>query len=302
MSFLELRTLLQRHVRPDGATSIKGVRVCSTDRGEPARTGMSGTVLALVGQGRKQLALGDDLFRYGVGQYLVTSVDLPVTGQFCDGGGEGPALGFGMTLDPADIAEVLLRDEQAPTRPPMTQARPGIGVSDASAELLDAVVRLLRLLDRPRDLAVLAPLIKQEIIWLLLTGERGDAVRELGLSNSRLSHVRRAVQWIRQNYTRPFRVEDVAQAAGMSVSAFHRGFQEITAMTPIQYQKQLRLQEARLLLAQQPDDVTGVSLRVGYNNLSQFSREYRRQFGAPPSVDAARLRGHAFHEPVDALL
>lgn len=152
------------------------------------------------------------------------------------------------------------------------------------------MVRLLRLLDEPRDRAVLAPLVKREILWRLITGEQGATVRQLGLADSSLSHISRAVRWIREHYAQPFRVEDVARQSGMGVSAFYRNFQAVTAMSPIQFQKQIRLQEARLLLATHPGDVTGVGHRVGYDNPSQFSREYRRRFGVPPSQDAARLR------------
>jgi AraC-like DNA-binding protein len=159
--------------------------------------------------------------------------------------------------------------------------------------LLDAVVRLLRLLERPRDRNALAPLVQREILWRLMTGEQGDAVCQLGLADSSLSHIACAVHWIRENYTRPFRVEEAAQISGMSVSAFHRNFQAVTAMSPIQFQKQIRLQAARLLLANRPNDITGVGHRVGYDSPSQFSREYRRQFGAPPSIDAVRMRGGA---------
>lgn len=132
--------------------------------------------------------------------------------------------------------------------------------------------------------------MKREILWRLITGEQGGIVRQLGLADSSLSHIARAVRWIREHYAQPFRVEDVAQLSGMSVSAFYRNFQTVTAMSPIQFQKQIRLQEARLLLATHPNDITGVGQRVGYDNPSQFSREYRRQFGAPPSQDAAGLR------------
>lgn len=149
---------------------------------------------------------------------------------------------------------------------------------------------MLRLLDEPRDRAVLAPLIKREILWRLITGDQGAAVRQFGLADSSLSHVSRAVRWIREHYAQPFRVEDVARLSGMSVSAFYRNFQAVTAMSPIQFQKQIRLQEARLLLATRPGDITGVGRHVGYDNPSQFSREYRRQFGTPPSQDATRLR------------
>jgi len=151
-------------------------------------------------------------------------------------------------------------------------------------------VRLLRLLGRPRDRRTLAPLVKREILWRLMTGDQGDAVRQLGLADSSLRHITRAAQWIRENYARPFRVEEVAQLSGLSVSAFHRNFQAVTAMSPIQFQKHIRLQAARLLLANRPNDVTGVGNRVGYDSPSQFSREYRRLFGAPPSRDAVRIR------------
>ena len=163
-------------------------------------------------------------------------------------------------------------------------------VSDAPERLVDAVVRLLRLLDCPRDIPVLAPLIKREILWRLIEGEQGAAVRQLGLADSNLSQIARAVRWIREHHARPFRVEDVAAFCGMSASAFYRNFQAATAMSPIQFQKQIRLQEARLMLAAEPGDVSGIGYRVGYDSPSQFSREYRRQFGAPPSQDAARLR------------
>jgi AraC-like DNA-binding protein len=233
------------------------------------------------------------VYEYSAGQYLVASVDLPVTGQFVDAAPSHPALGFGMTLEPAAVAELLLQAGPGDLPRVSDTARPGIAVSDAREELLDAVVRLLRLLDRPRDRKVLVPLVKREILWQLMTGDQGDAVRQLGLADSSLTHIRRAVRWIRENYARPFRVEDVAQLSGMSVSAFHRNFQAVTAMTPIQFQKHIRLQAAKLLLANRPNDITGVGHQVGYDSASQFSREYRRLFGAPPSADAARMRDGA---------
>ncbi|MER5529283.1 AraC family transcriptional regulator [Streptomyces sp. NPDC002677] len=291
MSLVELRELLGRHARPDLTTAIDGVRICKADHAVPPESAMSGTVLAVIAQGRKRLALGDRVYEYGAGQYLVASVDLPVTGHFIEAAPGHPTLGFGMTLEPAAIAELLLQFEPGDLPSSPGTARPGIAVSDASDELLDAVVRLLRLLDRPRDRKALVPLVKREILWWLMTGEQGDAVRQLGLADSSLSHIGRAVRWIRENYTQPFRVEEVAQLSGMSVSAFHRNFQAVTAMTPIQFQKHIRLQAARLLLANHPNDITGVGHRVGYDSPAQFSREYRRQFGAPPSVDAMRLRG-----------
>jgi AraC-like DNA-binding protein len=289
----ELRALLARHARPDQTTAIDGVLVSKVDQpGEPSPS-MSGTVLALIAQGAKRLALGDRVYEYRAGQYLIASVDLPVTGHFVDVTAERPALGFGLVLRPAKVAELLLQAAPGDIPHAGNGALPGIAVSDASDELLDAVIRLLRLLDRPRDLTVLAPLIEREILWRLITGEQGAAVRQLGLADSSLAHVARAVRWIRDHYMDAFRVEDVARLSGMSVSAFYRNFQTVTAMSPIQFQKQIRLQQARLLLATHPNDVTGVGRRVGYDSPSQFSREYRRQFGEPPSQDAARLRAPA---------
>lgn len=282
----ELRDLLDRHARPDMGTAIDGVLISKVERATEPSASMSGTVLALIAQGAKRIAVGERVYEYRAGQYLVASVDLPVTGHFTEASPERPALGFGLLLDPADTAELLLRADL-----PRESGTPqGIVVSDASVELIDAVLRLVRLLDRPRDAVVLAPLIKREILWWLITGEQGATVREFGLADSGLAHISRAVAWIRDHYERPFRVAEVARLAGMSVSAFHRNFQAVTAMTPIQFQKHIRLQEARLLLATRPGDVAGVGHRVGYDSPSQFSREYRRQFGAPPSADAARLR------------
>ncbi|MEU3979424.1 AraC family transcriptional regulator [Streptomyces sp. NPDC026672] len=286
----ELRTLLNRHVRPDWTTPLDGVLISRVDRSDPPEPSMSGTVLAVIAQGTKRLAHGDRVHEYRAGQYLVASVDLPVTGHFVGASPEEPALGFGLTLEPSAVAEVLLHAGPGDLPHAGGGALPGIVVSDAPAALLDAVLRLLRLLDEPRDRAVLVPLVKREILWRLITGEQGGTVRQLGLADSNLSHVARAVRWIREHYAQAFKVEDVAQLSGMSVSAFYRNFQAVTAMSPIQFQKQIRLQEARLLLTTHPNDVTGVGHRVGYDSASQFSREYRRQFGAPPSEDAARLR------------
>ncbi|MGW6055452.1 AraC family transcriptional regulator [Streptomyces sp. NPDC055189] len=286
----ELRTLLARHARPDWSTAIDGVLISRIDRSDPPAPSMTGMILAVIAQGAKRLALGERVYDYGPGQYLVASVDLPVTGHFLRADPQEPALGFGLVLEPSEVAQLLLAAGPAPTPRAGAGAPAGITVSTAPDALLDAVVRMLRLLDEPRDRPVLAPLVKREILWRLITGEQGASVRQLGLADSSLTHISRAVRWIREHYAQPFRVEDVARRAGMSASAFYRNFQAVTAMSPIQFQKQIRLQEARLLLAQRRGDITGVAQRVGYDNASQFSREYRRQFGVPPSQDALRLR------------
>ncbi|MFJ9680341.1 AraC family transcriptional regulator N-terminal domain-containing protein [Streptomyces sp. NPDC101194] len=283
----ELRTLLARHVRADATTAIEGVLI-GREESPASHAVMSGTVMALIAQGTKRLALGEYVHEYGPGQYLVASVDLPVSGHFVGATADRPALGLGLLLQPSEIAEMMLQAASG-SFPANGSAPPAIAVSTASDELLDAAVRLVRLLERPRDRDMLAPLVKREILWRLITSEQGATVRQIGLADSKLSHIARAVHWIRENYKQPFRVDDVAELIGMSTSAFYRNFQAVTGMSPIQFQKQIRLHQARLLLAAHPKDIAYIGYRVGYDSPSQFSREYRRLFGAPPSQDVMRF-------------
>jgi AraC-like DNA-binding protein len=293
----ELRALIARHARSDATTAIDGVLLTAVDRpGEP-QASTSGTVMALIAQGAKRLAIGDRVYDYGPGQYLVASVDLPITGHYTRASAEEPALGFGLILQPSAIASVILEAAASAPRSPRRvramSAPPGIGVAEASPELLDAVVRMVRLLDRPADRGLLAPMIEREILWRLINGPLGQGIHQIGLADSSLTHVSRAVRWISEHYHEPFRVEDLARSCGMSTSAFHRTFHAVTALSPIQFQKQIRLHNSRLLLLTGADDVATVGYRVGYDSTSQFSREYRRQFGLPPGRDAARLRASA---------
>jgi AraC-like DNA-binding protein len=286
----DLRALIARHARPDGTTAIDGVFVASVDTGE-THTSPSGTVFALIAQGAKTLGIGDRVYEYRAGQYFVSSVDLPVTGHF-QANPSQPALGFGLNLRPSTISSLLLELDLSSSLRASTPTTPSaLGVADAGPDLLDAVVRMLALLDSPSDQAVLAPMLEREIVWRLLTGPLGASVRQLGLAESSLTHVSRAVRWITDHYDEPFRVEDLAHSCGMSPSAFHRKFRAVTALSPIQFQKQIRLQTSRILLMSRMDDVATVGYRVGYDSPSQFNREYRRQFGLPPGRDAARLRG-----------
>ncbi|MGW4533052.1 AraC family transcriptional regulator [Nocardia sp. NPDC004340] len=293
MDFDELHALLTRHVRADETTAIDGLYIASVDRSGPPSMEMSGTVLAVLAQGVKRLAAGDQVHEYSPGSYFVASIDLPVTGHFVDARPDCPALGFALELDPATIADLLL--DAAPAEPvrPRAAAVPGLAVGTLTPELLDASLRLLRLLDHPRDRDALVPLIKREILWRLLSGEQGAAVRQLGLPNSGLHHIARAVRWIRDNYDEPFQVADLARRSGMSPSAFYRNFQTVTAQSPIQFQKRIRLQQARLLLAAEPNAVTAIAHRVGYDSPSQFSREYRRLFGITPSQDTPADHGRS---------
>ncbi|MBN9173424.1 MAG: AraC family transcriptional regulator [Microbacterium sp.] len=292
MSLSELRTLISRHASGGvTATAIPGVLVAKVDAAEAQEDTSTGSILAVVAQGSKRLSVGSAVHDYGPGDYLVTSMELPVSGRYRDATPDHPALGFGLELRPDAIAELLLdpgssglaragRGDKAP---------PAVSVGVADARLLDAVVRMLRLLDHPTDIPILAPLIERELLWLVMSGENGDSVRQLGLADSSLNRVRHVVRWMRDRYSEPVRVDELAQRASMSTSAFHRAFHAVTAMSPIQYQKSVRLQEARLRLLANPADIAGTAYAVGYESPSQFSREYRRQFGAPPSRDVSQL-------------
>ena len=285
VEFDELLALLSRHAQPSGTTSIDGLRIAKVERSGPPAIEMSGTVLAVLAQGAKRIATGDRVHEYRPGDYLVTSIDLPVTGTFLGATPQTPALGFALVLDPTAIADLLLDvgpGDLSRMHPKVTSA---VAVGALTRELHDAALRLVRLLDHPRDQAALAPLVKREILWRLITGPHGAAVRQLGLAESGLHQMARAVRWIRDHYDEPFRVADLARLSGMSPSAFYRNFQIVTGQSPIQFQKHVRLHQARLLLLSGTRDVTAVAHRVGYDSPSQFSREYKSMFGNSPVAD-----------------
>lgn len=288
MELEELRTLIARHARPGTRQITSSAAISSIDAAGPPEFSMTGTMLVLLAQGAKTLAVGEQVHTYRAGQTLITSVDLPTTGHFIGATPRTPALGFGLTLQPALISELLLHPTAAalPRVPRGASTPSGVLVDDAPDDLREAITRMVRLLDRPDDLPVLAPLVEREIVWLLMRGSRGAAVRQLGLADSSLSRIAHAVRWLRERYAESIRVDDLAQMTHMSTSAFHRSFQAVTAMSPIQFQKQLRLQEARLRLMTDHRDVAGIAYSVGYESPSQFSRDYRRRFGASPVQDA----------------
>lgn len=285
----DVRDLISKHAG-EATPIVDGAVISKIEHSGPPELSTTGTVLVLLAQGAKRLAVGDQVHDYAAGQCLVASVDLPVSGHFVDTTPESPALGFALTLRPALIAELLLQANTMP-RPPVERDRgsTGISVGDASPDLIDAVGRMVRLVERPADRSVLAPLIERELHWLVLSSPHGVSARDLGLADSGVSRVGHAVRWIREHHTEPFRVVELADLARMSQSAFHRAFRAVTALSPIEYQKQVRLQEARIRLVATPGDVAGAARAVGYTSPSQFSRDYRRRFGAAPSQDAARL-------------
>ncbi|MEV7007001.1 AraC family transcriptional regulator [Streptosporangium sp. NPDC051022] len=284
----EIRGIIAAHARPDMTTPIAGLLASKVETEAPDYS-LTEPLLVVMAQGGKRILLGDQVFEYRAGHCLMVTANLPVTGHFLDASPQVPSLAMALVLRPAAVAP-LLPELPAGRRPRSAAALPAIATSEAGADLLDAVARMLRLLDRPADAPVLAPLIEREILWRLLTGPHGGMIRRIGLADDGLSHVSRAIQWIRDNYAEPLRISDLARLAGMSPSAFHRRFRAITTLSPLQYQKRIRLQEARSLLVARAGDVVGVAHLVGYDSPSQFNREYRRLFGAPPGQDAARLR------------
>jgi len=284
----EIRGLIARHARADNSTPVDGLLMSRVETAEPEYS-LTEPLLVVMAQGCKRLLLGDRVIEHRAGHCLVVTTDLPVTGHFVGAGLGSPSLAAAVVLRPAAIASLLL---ELPARQWSrgALAQPAISTTPASPELLDALVRLLRLIGRPADARVLAPMIEREVLWRLLSGPAAASVAQIGLADSGLAHVNKAIEWIRGNYAEPMPVPELARMAGLSPSAFHHRFRAVTAMSPLQFQKRIRLQEARALLIAGTDDVARVGARVGYASPAQFNREYRRLFGAPPGRDAERLR------------
>jgi AraC-like DNA-binding protein len=287
-----LRQLVSRHARNShGPTAIDGLTITATDGPTSPRAGVAEPSLGLVIQGRKRTVSGDRVFDYAAGEFLIAQLDLPVIGQVTEASAGRPFLGIGIRIEPPQIAAMLL-EAALPLQDTPARA-PGIAVATAGPPLLDALARLAGLLDTPQDVRILAPLYRREVLWRLLTGPQGAVVRQIGQADGNLSHITRTVQWIRDHHDGTIRIDQLASLAQMSESTFHRHFRAVTHMTPIQYQKAVRLQQARLALVSGGRDVAEVAHAVGYDSASQFSREYRRLFGAPPGRDAQRIRAAA---------
>jgi AraC-like DNA-binding protein len=289
----ELSKLIARHAAPAPRGMWKndslGLMFSVASRTSAPNPQVYQPVFALVVQGEKQLVLGDKIFRCGKGTFIVVSVDLPITFQISRATPEQPYMALAMTLKPAAVATLLLEAAAADRFPVETEAA-GMGVSDAAPELLEAVVRLLRLIDHPRDLPVLGPMAEREILWRLLCSDQGHRLRQIGLADSRLAQIGRAMRWMRENYREAPSVDELAHLSAMSVTSFHRHFRAVALMSPLQYLKQIRLQEARARLLARAEDVATVGHAVGYDSPSQFSREYKRAYGSPPGHDARLLR------------
>jgi AraC-like DNA-binding protein len=251
-------------------------------------------VVCFAAQGRKRLMLADRAYAYDPAHYLVVSVDLPVIATITEASVRAPYLAMRLSLDAGFLAELML--EMPGTDGPRAA---GIGIGRLDADLLDPVLRLLRLVDRPGDATALAPLIEREILYRLLCGPQGPMLRQIALADTRLSQIARAVAWIRENYQQPLRIDGLARLAAMSPATLHRHFRAVTALSPLQYQKQVRLHEARRRMLALQRDAQSVAFEVGYQSPSQFSREYARLFGAPPARDALRLRAEGINLDAD---
>ncbi|MDQ7968205.1 MAG: AraC family transcriptional regulator [Oxalicibacterium faecigallinarum] len=245
---------------------------------------------ALIVQGKKRVTLGSEVFDYGVGDYLMVSMDLPVESCITEASEAEPHMGLGMAIDSERLAELLKRTHIPRSAVNGTNLR-GVSVHAAPPELIDAVLRLLRLLDRPDDIPAMAPLIEQEILYRLLTGPYGAKLLNVATEDCQGNRIARAAAWLRDHFDQPLRVTELAERLNMSVSSLHHQFKQVTAMTPMQYQKRLRLHEARRLMLVERLDVGTAGHRVGYESPSQFSREYARLYGQSPLRDIEGMRG-----------
>lgn len=244
-------------------------------------------MLGMVLRGAKRVAIGDRTLRYDADHYFIGSIDVPAASAIVEASPEAPYVAARLALDEdilADLAVDIADDADGETM--------AFAVETVTPELLDAWRRMLQLLDAPDEISALAPLVEREILFRILRGPQGAVLRQAARSDSRIAQVRHAIAYLRANFARPVRVEKLVEIAGMSAATFHRHFRAATAMSPLQYQKALRLQEARRRLIADAD-TTGAAYAVGYESASQFSREYTRMFGSPPGRDAARLRASA---------
>lgn len=281
-----LADLLDRQARHFGReTPIEGLRLTRTVAPSEIRSVYRPSFCAVV-QGGKISMLGERAFRYGAGQGLLASVDVPVTARIVEASPERPYLAFSIEIDPAMVAGMLPALAGEPAAEPAFTALHTDRLDEA---LMDPLGRLLGLLDNPRDIPVVAPLVKREIVWRLLNGSLGPMLRHMGLRDSQAARIGRATAWIRDHFREPLRVPDLAEMAGMSLASFHRHFKAVTTLSPVQFQKLVRLQEARRMLLEN-HEVSAVGYAIGYESASHFNRDYRRQFGAPPGRDMAAIR------------
>jgi AraC-like DNA-binding protein len=244
-------------------------------------------MICFILQGSKRVAIGDTLLSYDSAQYFISALDLPLSGQILDAGKDRPYVAVSLVLEPALLADLAAT---LPASRESDQKGMGVAINPMTAPLRDTLLRLLSLLDNPADIPVLGPMVERELLYRLLQGHQGRLLRQIARPDGALERVRRAVAWIRDHAQAQLRVDALCEASGMSRSSLHRHFTALTGFSPLQYQKQIRLQEARRLLLAGRHSASDAAFAVGYESASQFSREYLRQFGAPPARHIRQMR------------
>lgn len=287
----ELAACIERHAPQEGVfhTAVPRLTLVRAHRGDEPVHAVHEPCLCMLAQGRKRLLLGDEVFVYEPSTYLLVSQHLPVSGQVVDASAERPYLALKLAYDTKELSSLMLRMGISGVASRQTTSR-GVVTADVQPDLLDAMLRLVRLLDSPEDIDVLAPLVTREVLYRLLTGPSGTQLAQLSLTDSASHRVSKAIDWLRAHYNEPLDSQRLAALAHLSESALRTHFKAATAMSPLQYQKKMRLQEARRMLITERLDAATAAHRVGYESASQFSREYGRMFGAPPARDVKRFR------------
>jgi AraC-like DNA-binding protein len=312
-----LSALLSRHAPREGVwpTALPRLWIIRLDApGGELSHAVQPASLCVIAQGAKEVRLGEERYAYDAARFMVFTTDLPVSARVTEATPQRPYLCLRLDFDPEEVAELVARSgpprtsrtpvtsapastpASAPTSPANGETEsgddPGRGlfVSAVTAEMLDASARLMRLLDHPEDQAALAAMAMRELVYRVLRSEQGERLAQVARADSQTQRVHRAIRWLKAHYAQPLRIESLAKEAHMSASSLHHHFRALTAMSPLQYQKQLRLQEARRLLIAEGLEVARAGHAVGYESPSQFSREYSRLYGAPPSRDAAKRR------------
>ena len=270
------------------ATAIPGLALFRREAATEPISGMYEPSICLVAQGAKRVQLADESFVYDARHFLITSVHLPTVVRIVEASPEKPYLGLKLKLDLREISQLML-DSSLP-QPRAQQSSRGMATGEVTLPLVGAFQRLIDLLADEKDIPILAPIIQREIIYRLLVGDQGARLHQIASAGSQSHQIARAIDWLKGNFTRPLRIDDLATRVNMSTSTFHHHFRTLTAMSPLQYQKMLRLAEARRLMLTERLDATTAAFNVGYESATQFSREYSRQFGTPPLRDITRLR------------
>lgn len=269
-------------------TAVPGLSLFRREESTEPTSGMYEPSVCLVSQGAKRVILGDDTYVYDSHHYLITSVHLPTIVQIIEASPEKPYLGLRLKFDLREVSQLMV-DSNLPQPRPQQSSR-GMATGEVTLQLINAFIRLIELLADEKDIPILAPVIQREIIYRLLVGEQGERLRQIATVGSQSQQIAKAIGWLKSNYSKSISMDDLAAQANMGTSTFHHHFRSMTALSPLQYQKQLRLQEARRLMLAESMDAANAAFQVGYESPSQFNREYSRQFGAPPLRDISKLR------------